>query len=293
MCNFFSAVITREEILYLLDKDAHENIIGNYNLKDNGDFVRVEYIPKDNDIFNHNEENWQLKIDQDFIPDWFNHKFEEEQMKKLFFEKIVPELFLINKNVKTLKKQRFILNSKIKMLDEGIINILKNSHIKTMTGGIIMHMQGTNSIKTMNGGEIEDMQGTSSIKTMNGGKIEHMQGTSSIETMNGGKIKYMQGDSSIEVMNNGKIEDMQGDSSVETMNDGIIEDMWGDSLIETMNNGKIEHMQGDSSIEVMNDGRIWYMWEDSSIETMNNGGVEYMQKTNQIKKDNRKIKEEK
>ena len=101
MCQFFSAVITKDKILYDLNSDSHEIIIENNNLDDTTlkpDFIRVEYIPTDYNIFNHDVNNWKLKIDQDLIPDWFNKEKTEKEVIDLFFNKIVKELFLINNN---------------------------------------------------------------------------------------------------------------------------------------------------------------------------------------------------
>ena len=71
MCQFFSGIITREETIWDYDDDSHEVLIKKAGLNDSSrspNFVRVELLPKDGDIFNHDLKNWHLNIDQDFRP---------------------------------------------------------------------------------------------------------------------------------------------------------------------------------------------------------------------------------
>ena len=85
MCQIKSGIVLKDSIFCPLDYDEHEKMIKELKLNDTTtkpNFVRVEITPKDNNIFNHNLDNWQLKIDQDLRPEWFNEKLAEEGMKK-------------------------------------------------------------------------------------------------------------------------------------------------------------------------------------------------------------------
>lgn len=69
MCQFFSAIITKNKTHYNLDHDDHGRLLRELKIKDNHcspNFVRVELLPEDGDIFNHSIKNWKLKVDQDF-----------------------------------------------------------------------------------------------------------------------------------------------------------------------------------------------------------------------------------
>ena len=60
-------------------------MVEKFKLKDDSkqpNFVRVELLPQDNDIFNHDLKNWKLKVDQDFKPDWFDLDVSEKLMKE-------------------------------------------------------------------------------------------------------------------------------------------------------------------------------------------------------------------
>ena len=50
MCNFLSAIITKNDVFYDFDHDEHERLIEKHKLNDKEnppEFVRVEYTPDD------------------------------------------------------------------------------------------------------------------------------------------------------------------------------------------------------------------------------------------------------
>ena len=68
MCQIKSGIVLKNSVYCPLDTDSHEDMIEELKLNDRTtepDFVRVEIVPADGDIFNHTLENWKLKLDQD------------------------------------------------------------------------------------------------------------------------------------------------------------------------------------------------------------------------------------
>ena len=84
MCQFVSLIITKDNEYYLHDVDSHEQIIDKFGFRDDGinpQWVRVELIPKrSKTLIDTNPSNWDLAVDQDYIPDWYN----EEGKEKIF-----------------------------------------------------------------------------------------------------------------------------------------------------------------------------------------------------------------
>ena len=86
MCQIKSAIVLKDKVFCPWDYDGHEEMIRELKLNDktiSPDFVRVEIVPIDGNIFNHDLKNWQLKVDQDFRPEWFNEKFAEKELKEI------------------------------------------------------------------------------------------------------------------------------------------------------------------------------------------------------------------
>ena len=75
MCQFFSCILTQNDVLYIEGVNNHEKIIEKYNLDDTTskpDFVRLEFLP-DSKI-SKDKTKWTLKVDQDYLPEWYSKK---------------------------------------------------------------------------------------------------------------------------------------------------------------------------------------------------------------------------
>mgnify|MGYP001606980774 CR=1 FL=1 len=112
MCQFKSLIVTRTEIFHDLDVDSHEELIKAHGFNDkttSPDFVRVEYLPVDGNIFNHDRQNWKLSVDQDFRPDWFSGK-EVAEACWPFVEATFKARFLSSGRVEKIEKGRWFLS---------------------------------------------------------------------------------------------------------------------------------------------------------------------------------------
>ena len=75
MCRLKSGIILKDRI-FVPDYDSHTKMLEELGIEDNyltasKTFVRFELLPKDNDVFS-NIDNWELNIDQDIVPDWYD-----------------------------------------------------------------------------------------------------------------------------------------------------------------------------------------------------------------------------
>ena len=160
MCNFLSAVITKDQILFDYWDDSHENLIQKHHLDDrsiNPQFVRVELLNKNDDIYDQNVDNWDLKIDQDYIPDWFDKDKSEIKMRKIL-KKVHHKVFLINININELTINiRYCKNSTVnvmrrnstvnEMWENSTVNeMLENSTVKIYSKYSQIKSQKDNSI---------------------------------------------------------------------------------------------------------------------------------------------------
>jgi hypothetical protein len=72
MCQFKSALVLKNgDVIYSDWTDSHEDLIDMLELSDegNGNFVRIEFVPKDNKYAD--AEFYALKIDQPDTPEWW------------------------------------------------------------------------------------------------------------------------------------------------------------------------------------------------------------------------------
>ena len=76
MCQFFSAIYTRQGNVYFTEEDSHETIISRLGMRDEDLFlrawVRVEYV------------NDALKLDEGSCPSWFDRVEAEDKVKAVY-----------------------------------------------------------------------------------------------------------------------------------------------------------------------------------------------------------------
>ena len=201
MCQFFSGIITREKTLWDYYNDSHEELIRKYKLNDNThdpDFVRVELLPQDNDIFNHDIKNWKLKVDQDYRPEWFNEKFAEQEMKKAI-KKVFKKTFLMDQKIDEL------INQHIRFAKNVIINRMQSSRVGVMGGSSRVGVMGGSSRVGVMGesSQVGVMGESSQVGVMRGGsQVGEMWGSSQVgEMRESSQVGVMGGSSQVKKYN--------------------------------------------------------------------------------------------
>ena len=171
MCKFHSGIVTykNRSVITDLDKDSHTGLLEIGGLKDtsiNPNFVRVEILPTDGDIFNHKLSNWKLHVDQDLIPDWFD-KEKAEKLMKISLKNVFKERFIIDNNIKRKiigNERFFIKNSNVKAWDNSSVEAYDNSSVKAWDNSSVIIPYSTNI-------NIKGVYNNASIKDIPNGKI--------------------------------------------------------------------------------------------------------------------------
>ena len=74
MCHFASGILTKTSVLYCDKNDSHTAILEEYKIDDSTltpDFVEFELIPPNDGDWD-DFEAWEFKVDQDYLPRWYN-----------------------------------------------------------------------------------------------------------------------------------------------------------------------------------------------------------------------------
>ena len=197
MCQIKSAIVLKDKVFMPLDYDSHEEMIKELGLKDNTtnpNFVRVEIVPIDGNIFNHDLKNWQLQVDQDFKPEWFSEKFALVEMQKIL-KKWWQERFLIDKEVKEIKEGRWFLKG------SKVDYILGNTLIEQMWGSSqVKEMRESSQVKEMReSSQVKEMWESSQVKVMReSSQVKEMRESSQVGVMRESSlIKDYKGDNPI------------------------------------------------------------------------------------------------
>ena len=82
MCKPASLIITKERVFWSAKTDSHEDIIREFDLKDEVaeriTLVRVEITPPGDDM-RLPLDQWQFRLDQDLLPEWYEKNPEKHQ----------------------------------------------------------------------------------------------------------------------------------------------------------------------------------------------------------------------
>ena len=83
MCRLKSGIILRDRI-FVPEYDSHTKMLEELGIEDNyltasKTFVRFELSPKDGNTFS-SIDSWELNIDQDIVPDWYNEEIYKPQV---------------------------------------------------------------------------------------------------------------------------------------------------------------------------------------------------------------------
>jgi hypothetical protein len=93
MCKFYSLIITEGNIYSDLNEHSHSKIIEKFNLEKfdrNQNLVKIEAVPKDYNTM----EDFEITVDQDNIPSWFNLEVEADEILKHIKKHSLEELQL-------------------------------------------------------------------------------------------------------------------------------------------------------------------------------------------------------
>ena len=271
MCNFLAGLLLKEDqpvsnflsgiILYKNHKliydpfnDSHESLIAKAGLNDQTDrpnFVRLELLPKDNDICNTNLDNWFLKVDQDLRPDWFDPETAESMMKGAL-QKIWAEVFLIGGEYEEIKdcKIRHVKDAKIiNLINSQVGEMRGSSHVGVMWGSSqVGVMRESSQVGVMWGSsQVGEMRGSSHVGVMReSSHVGVMRESSHVGVMReSSQVGEMRGSS--------HVGEMRGSSHVGVMRESShVGVMWGSSQVGVMReSSQVGEMRGSSQVGEM------------------------------------------
>ncbi len=262
MCKLKSAIVLKDKIFMPFDYDSHEQMIAELKLSDDTrspEFVRVEMVPADGDVFNHNLDNWGLIVDQDFRPEWFNEKFAEEEMKTEI-KKFFVERFIVNDRTWQRRDHQrlFIKNSSVVAWGNSSVVARENSSVEARENSSVVAW-GNSSVVARGNSSVE-ARGNSSVEARENSSVEAWENSSVVAWGNSSVVA--RGNSSVVARENSSVE-AWGNSSVEARGNSSVVARENSSVVAWGNSSVVA--RGNSSVVAR---------ENSSVEARGNSSVE-------------------
>jgi len=177
-------------------------------------FVRVEITPKDNDLFNHNLDNWQMRVDQDFRPDWFDSEKTEEELKEQL-KKWFEQRFIIDDNSwqKREGQKIFLRNSSVEAWGNSSVEAWGNSSVVARENSSVVAW-GNSSVEAWGNSSVEAWGNSSVVARENSSVVAREN--SSVEAWGNSSvvIPYSKDIKIINISDNATVKDLSGNKSV-------------------------------------------------------------------------------
>jgi hypothetical protein len=95
MCKFASFVLTKDKIFWSENSDSHEYIIKEFGLYPDGstgpNILPVEITPSMKIKSLTDFDNWDYRVDQDILPEWYDKEREESRTRKALIVRFKKE----------------------------------------------------------------------------------------------------------------------------------------------------------------------------------------------------------
>ncbi|MCK9416725.1 hypothetical protein M0Q97_08730 [Candidatus Dojkabacteria bacterium] len=278
MKEFYHVLIKNTgQIIHDTFATSHKDLIHKYLTSEdvqNETYFKAMFSPKENTRLD-DVNNYQLIINETYIPNWFCGGFVED----------------VTHNLKIIISSMIIKIRKPLLLNEGAI-LVGNAVIDEVKHSIIFGMYDNSRIKVLNNGEIHTMRDETIIdETYDNTIIYCMHGYSKVKKMcDNSKILKMFEQANVNIMyNSSKIVALKGSANIAEMHDdtkadrlkhmssvnemhenSVIEEMWDWSIVEKMfDNARINNMnEGSKVLEMYGNSIVEQMYGNSIVEQL-------------------------
>ena len=152
MCMFKSGIILKDRV-FVPDYDSHTEMLEELKIADTRNnaeklFVRAELIPKNGDIFS-SVDDWEFRVDQDIIPDWFVKNYEEQRMKGAVKKWAESHIYIGVDDLKLPKKGVYYLkNCKRVTCENSTVTAWGNSTVTARGNSTVTARENSTVTKT-------------------------------------------------------------------------------------------------------------------------------------------------
>lgn len=244
MCRLKSGIILKDRI-FVPEYDSHTEMLEELGIEDNyltasKTFVRFELLPKDNNIFS-NIDNWELNIDQDIVPDWYD--------EKIYKSRVIEQ-------VKDWAKEYIHIGIDNLDINSGEKHYIKDCKNVGIGGNAtVNYIGGSTTVAYIGDTAIIANIGDSVIinRIFDRAMIGIVGDNTMIETISGNAIVWEIHNNAIVkcIGSNAIVKNVHGSATIEYIGGGaIIEHIWGDVIVKKICNGAIvKNICGDVEIE--------------------------------------------
>ena len=191
MCKFKSGIILKNMIVIAEgSNDSHSDLLESLGIDDTYEnavrkFVRVELVPPNNEWWT-NPDSWNINIDQDVKPDWFNED---------------PERYIaeFKEKVKEWWTNHVLIDKAIDELSNGYYR-LKRCEVKRLLNDVQVMCDSSTVQRMYDSSTVQEMYDSSTVQEMyDSSTVQRMYDSSCARDYSNCKF-YISGDTKLEVV---------------------------------------------------------------------------------------------
>ena len=253
MCRFKSGIILKTRcVIAQGSDDSHTRLLEELKIEDSelnamSKFVRAELIPPNGEWWTH-PDTWEINIDQDITPDWFNddktryiEEFKQAVIawweKHVLIDKVIDELSSGYYRLKRCEVKRLCKDVRV-MCDSSTVQVMCDS-------STVQRMYSSSTV--------QDMYDSSTVQVMcDSSTVQRMYGSSTVQRMcDSSTVQDMCNSSTVQVMcDSSTVQRMYSSSTVQRMYGGsTVQRMCNSSIARDYTNG-ILRVSSNTSLKV-------------------------------------------
>ena len=185
MCKLKSAIILKDRI-FMPDYDSHSEMLEELGITDDyinasKVFVRAELSPTDEDVFS-DIDGWELDVDQDITPEWFDEKDCAERMRKAVKEWAKTHIFI------GLNELKISHGENIFIKDCKNVDIYGKAMVENICGNaMVEYIYGNATVKNICGNAtVKNICGNATVKNIyDNATVENIYDNATVENICG------------------------------------------------------------------------------------------------------------
>ena len=174
-----------DKVTWSKTNDRHSGIRAEFGMPENGariTSVQVEVTPANGD-FNIPLPQWDFRVDQDQLPDWWDAKTAEAACRLALEDWAKARLIRAGETRASLNKGELVTallpGGTLSHMSGGTLSYMFGGTLSCMSGGTLSHMSG-GTLSHMSGGTLSRMSGGCARVTSKTSKVKKFAGTSTV-----------------------------------------------------------------------------------------------------------------
>ena len=225
MCKLKSAIILKDRI-FMPDYDSHSKMLEELGITDDyfnasKVFVRAELVPENKDVFS-DIDGWELYVDQDITPGWFDEKDCTERMRKAVKEWANTHIFIGQNDLKISYGENIFIK------DCKNVDICDKATVESICGyATVKYICGDATV--------EVICGNATVKNIrDNATVEYIRCNATVEYICGkATVKYICDDATVKyICDDATVTNICGNATVENICDNAtVENIYGNVTV--------------------------------------------------------------